>query len=141
MATESTADTGPFDLGSTPIHIGPGSRTIPIADFGFDVASFEAYIAAHCRPGEPGRLIMVETTPSDWPSWECHGEGDEIVIVLEGRAEFIQEIGGEERRMPVRPGVTLINPKGIWHTADVQESLTAIYITPCPGTEHRERSS
>ena len=54
-------------------------------------------------------------------------------------AEFIQQIDGEERRMPVGPGSTVLNPRGVWHTADVTEPLKAIYITPCPGTEHRAR--
>ena len=145
MTTSSGPErtTGPFDLSSTPIHLETGagaeSPAVPLADFGFDQAAFEAYIAAHCEPGAPGRLIMVESTPKDWPAWECHTEGDEIVIVLEGKGEFIQEIGGEERRTPVKPGVTIINPKGVWHTADVAEPLKAIYITPCPGTEHRKR--
>lgn len=135
--------TGPFDLSKTPIHLGTqeGAETpaVPLPGFGFDPPSFHAYVAAHCRDGEPGRLIMVETTPTDWQFWECHTQGDEIVIVLEGRAEFIQEIDGAERRMPIGPGSTLINPRGVWHTADVQESVKAIYVTPCPGTEHRER--
>ena len=79
--------------------------------------------------GEPKKVAAIQVRT----------EGDEIVIVLEGRGEFVQEIGGEERRTPVRPGVAIINPKDVWHTADVQEPLKAIYITPCPGTEHRQR--
>jgi len=135
--------TGPFDLSSTPIHIGSEvnaeNPAVPLPDFGFDGPSFEAYIAAHCKPGAPGRLIMIETTATDWPAWECHTDGDEIVIVLEGKGEFIQEIDGEKHRTSVSPGVAIINPKDVWHTADVSEPLRAIYITPCPGTKHRER--
>jgi hypothetical protein len=33
----------------------------------------------------------------------------------------------------------MINPAGVWHTADVEEPVKAIYITPCPGTQHRAR--
>jgi mannose-6-phosphate isomerase-like protein (cupin superfamily) len=135
--------TGPFDLSKTPIHLGsvvaPGNPALPLAGFGFDGPSFERYIAEHCAPGAPGRLIMVETSPTNWPSWECHTEGDEIVIVLEGEGVFIQEIDGQTRRTPFAPGCTLINPAGVWHTADVTQPLKAIYITPCPGTEHRAR--
>jgi hypothetical protein len=39
----------------------------------------------------------------------------------------------------VGPGSTLTNPAGVWHTADVEQPLKAIYITPCPGTRHRAR--
>jgi uncharacterized cupin superfamily protein len=135
--------TGPFDLSKTPIHlssqVGADTPAVPLPGFGFDGPAFETYIAEHCQPGAPGRLIMVESTPADWRAWECHTEGDEIVIVLEGKAEFIQQIGGRERRTAVGPGGTMINPAGVWHTADVQETLKAIYITPCPGTQHRAR--
>jgi uncharacterized cupin superfamily protein len=141
VASQPRRETGPFDLSSTPIHLAnDGSRpVVPLPGFGFDGPSFEAYIADHCEPDAPGRLLMVESTPGNWGAWECHTEGDEIVIVLKGKGEFIQEIDGKERRTPAGPGTTIINPKGVWHTADVEEPMKAIYITPCPGTEHRER--
>ena len=133
---------GPFDLSETPIHLDSVNATdnpaLPLEGFGFDGPSFEAYIATHCAAG-PGRLVMVETTAKNWQHWECHTLGDELVIVLEGRADFIQEGEGDNTVLPVRAGSTIINPKGIWHTADVSEPLKAIYITPCKGTEHRER--
>lgn len=135
--------TGPFDLSKTPIHLDgradPEASAIPLREFTFDAESFERYIAQHCRPGAPGRLVMIESTPTDWSAWECHTEGDEVVIVLEGKAVFVQEIEGESRRTAVGPGSTLINPANVWHTADVEEPLKAIYITPCPGTQHRPR--
>lgn len=141
--SDTNRPTGPYDLSKTPIHLGSTSSgdnpAVPLPEFGFDGPAFEDYIAKHCEPDAPGRLIMVESTPTNWPTWECHPEGDEIVIVLEGRAEFIQEIDGEQRRAPVRPGSTMINPAGVWHTADVAEPMKAIYITPCPGTQHRPR--
>jgi quercetin dioxygenase-like cupin family protein len=134
--------TGPFDLKSTPIHLGSlaGAEqpAVPLPGFAFDGPAFESYVANHCTSG-PGRLIMVESTPQSWSAWECHTEGDEIVVVLEGKAEFIQEIDGEERRAVVSPGSAIINPAGVWHTADVTEPLKAIYMTPCRGTKHRKR--
>jgi mannose-6-phosphate isomerase-like protein (cupin superfamily) len=136
-------DAGPLDLSSTPIHLesrpGSGNTAQAIANFGFDGPSFEAYIEKYCDTDAPGRLVMVETTPSDWRLWECHTKGDEVVIVLEGKALFIQEIDGEERGFEVGPGSTVINPAGVWHTANVEQPMKAIYITPCPGTQHRER--
>ena len=133
--------TGPFDLSKTPIHLdgGAGHAALPIPDFNFDGPSFERYIAQHCAPSAPGRLIMVETSTTSWASWECHPEGDEIVIVLEGKGIFIQQIDGETRKLPFGPGSTIINPAGVWHTADIDLPVKAIYITPCPGTQHRAR--
>jgi quercetin dioxygenase-like cupin family protein len=141
-AASGSRETGPFDLSATPIHLGQADANqaaLPIPGFGFDGPSFEAYTRAHCSEGAPGRLPMVESSPSDRPVWECHPEGDEIVVVLEGKGTFLQEIDGEERRMTFSPGTALINPAGVWHTANVEQAMKAIYLTPCPGTRHRER--
>lgn len=136
-------ETGPFDLSKSPIHldsqVGASKPAIPLHGFGFNGPAFEAYMAAHCSPEAPGRLVMIETSPTDWPAWECHSEGDELVIVLEGEAEFMQQIDGSELRFAVRAGDTVINPAGVWHTANVTKPLRAVYITPCPGTQHRPR--
>ena len=133
---------GPFDLSKTPLHLASllsqESPVIALQDFGFDGPSFESYIETHCTQG-PGRLIMVETSPVDWPVWERHNKGDEIVILLAGSGEFIQEIDGKHERIKVEQGHAIVNPQGVWHTADVTESITALYMTPADGTEHRER--
>lgn len=133
--------TGPFDLAKSPIHL-PSDATapaVPLPGFGFDGPAFEAYIAKHCPPGAPGRLAMIETSPTSWGSWECHDAGDELVIVLEGEGVFFQEIDGATRSAPFGAGSTFLNPTGVWHTADVSKPMRAIYLTPCPGTKHRPR--
>ena len=139
----TSRETGPFDLAKTPIHlasrVAPDASAVPLPGFGFNGPAFEGYIAKHCAPGEPGRLVMIETNPKDWGAWECHTQGDELVIVLEGEGDFLQEIGGETRRAGFGPGSTFINPAGVWHTANVRKPMRAIYLTPCPGTQHRPR--
>lgn len=75
----------------------------------------------------------------DWPTWERHTKGDELVIVIEGSGTFHQVIGDETRSSPFKAGDTFINPKGVWHTADVTSPMRAIYVTPCPGTENKPR--
>lgn len=139
----TTSGRGPFDLARTPIHLGSigrgASAPLPLSEFGFDGPSFGAYVEAHTSDQQPGRLVMVEETPTDWPAWECHTLGEELVIVLAGKATFLQEIDGEVERIPVEAGSAIINPTGVWHSAEVEESLRAIYITPCRGTDHRTR--
>lgn len=139
----SERETGPFDLSKSPIHlgsrVGADNPAVPLHGFGFNGPAFSEYMAKHCSPGAPGRLVMIEASPTDWPAWECHTQGDELVIVLEGEADFIQEIDGTQRRFAVSAGSAVINPAGVWHTANVTKPLRAIYITPCPGTEHRPR--
>lgn len=130
--------TTPINLGHTPVHLGTRGVAEKIDDFHFDPASFEKYIGAKCGQ-EPGHLAMIEETPTDWPAWECHPEGDELVIVLAGRATFLQEMSEGTISVDVGPGDAVLNPRGVWHTANVTEPLRAIYVTPCPGTNHRPR--
>ena len=127
-----------IDLTQSPIHIGRDS-TFALTGFSYDGPSFEAYVDKHTSPEEPGLLMMIETSPGDWGTWERHPEGFEIVHILEGSGTFYQENEAGDVAIPFGPGSTLINPPGVWHTADVSETMKAIYITPCPGTDHKPR--
>ena len=133
-----------IDLSRNPIHLhAPAQEQVKaqvLQDFNYDAASFESYIADFCSVEDPGRLVMSETSTEDWTMWECHTAGDEIVIVLAGEGDFIQIIDDHEVRIPACPGVTILNPAGIWHSADIRSAITAVYITPCLGTEHKSRS-
>ncbi len=128
-----------YDLSKTPIHLGDEDTALPIGDFNFDGESFMAYIEGHCQ-SNPGRLMMIESTPASWATWERHPQGAEIVFVLEGSGSFFQELeDGSVTEIPVQPGAAVINPPGVWHTADITEPMRAIYITPCPDTDHKPR--
>ena len=37
------------------------------------------------------------------------------------------------------PGDYAINPRGAWHTADADEPVVALFITPGEGTQNRQR--
>jgi hypothetical protein len=50
-----------------------------------------------------------------------------------------QEIDGQVRTAALRAGEALINPVGVWHTADVATAATALFITAGLGTENRPR--
>jgi hypothetical protein len=39
----------------------------------------------------------------------------------------------------LEPCQAMINPAGVWHTADVHEPVRFMTITPGQGTEHRPR--
>lgn len=126
-----------FNLTDTALHLSGAQRVVPLPGFAHD---YDAYVAQHCTPADPGRILVQYTTTEAWPTWEVHPAGDEVVIVLSGRARFIQDLDGVHHTVEVGPGEVLINPAGVPHTADVIEPFTALYITPGPGTEHRERS-
>lgn len=127
-----------LDLIKDAVHLGASSRALPVLDFGHD---YDKYLKDFCSDGDPGRLVCLYESKSDWQAWEAHPAGDELVVVLSGKAEFLQEIEGEERRVIVAPHQAIINPPGIWHTANVIEPFLALFVTPGPGTLHRPRSS
>jgi uncharacterized cupin superfamily protein len=134
----STTDSTTYNLVTTPLHLGDTS-VLPIDDFKFDGPSFMAYTEKHCSQGSPNRLMFIEESPVNWGAWECHQEGDEVVVVLEGEGVFFQERDNAVIEIPFKAGDVVLNPKGIWHTADVTVPMKAMYLTPCPGTEHRVR--
>ena len=57
-----------------------------------------------------------------------------------GRITLHQEhVDGTEVQVALGPGQYAINGPGVWHTADVADSATALFITAGQGTEHRPR--
>lgn len=127
----------PLNLLQDAVHLfGNQSKASPILDFGQD---YDRYLNEYCSDEDPGRLVCLYETKADWSNWEAHPAGDELVVVLSGRAEFLQEVDGEVRKVTLGPHQALINPPGIWHTANVIEPFLALFVTPGPGTLHRPR--
>ena len=60
----------------------------------------------------------MHTFSAPWESWEVHPHGDELVVCTDGTISLHQEIDGEVRTVTIRAGEAVINPSGVWHTAD-----------------------
>jgi quercetin dioxygenase-like cupin family protein len=127
------------DLTTTPIHLGRGSRATPVAGFAWDPDVLAAYSAAVAGDGDEGRMVMVFDGSGAGTDWERHPAGDEVVICLSGRITVIRNLSGEEEPVELGPGDAMINPRGIWHVVDADESARFMTITPGVGTEHRPR--
>ncbi len=56
-----------------------------------------------------------------------------------GTITLHQEIDGNVRTVTLQTGDAVINPPGGWHTADVESSATALFITSGRGTQNRAR--
>jgi mannose-6-phosphate isomerase-like protein (cupin superfamily) len=83
-------------------------------------------------------LLSCYTFKEDWPSWERHPAGDELVCLLSGEATMLFEEGGTERGVRLeKPGEYVLVPKGTWHTARTSVSTTMLFLTPGEGTENR----
>jgi hypothetical protein len=125
-----------------PIHLGLGATAVPQPEFPRDERAMDWYMdyaARHAEDGAEGRLVSCFRFSEDWPSWEMHPAGAEIVVCLEGSMTLIQQIDGEEVRTPLAAGEYAINPPGVWHTADVPERATGLFVTAGAGTQGRPR--
>jgi mannose-6-phosphate isomerase-like protein (cupin superfamily) len=97
------------------------------------------YATRHAADGEEGRLVSCFRFTEDWAGWEMHPAGAEVVVCIAGRMTLIQEIDGAEVRTALTPGEYAINPKGVWHTADVDGEATGFFVTAGAGTQGRAR--
>jgi mannose-6-phosphate isomerase-like protein (cupin superfamily) len=135
----SDAAPEPFDLTSTYAHLGLGARVEPLPGFAWTPDYLGSYLERTAADGAEGRLVCLIGQDESWTSWERHPAGDELVVLLSGRVDLVQELGGEERVVALTPGMAVINPPGVWHTADVHEPGQALFITAGRGTETRPR--
>ena len=123
-----------MELSSTFVVLGPDLAAVPVAvtptvyeqlDRDFD--------------GFKGRVLVARYAfDSDWPTWEIHPHGDEIVVLMAGRAEMIlDESAGRRCVVLEKPGEFVIVPKATWHTARIAEPTSMLFVTPGEGTENR----
>lgn len=82
-------------------------------------------------------LISCHEFSSDWPTWEIHPHGDEIVILLEGSTVFwLRLASGTEEVELKEQGEYVIVPKGTWHTAKTAKYSKLLFITPGQDTKN-----
>lgn len=88
----------------------------------------------HCSQGW---LISEHDFDRDWPSWEMHPEGDEIVRLVQGAVDLHLEYPDGIRVIQLRDQAAVIVPRGIWHTARVPVPSRTLHISRGQGTQHR----
>lgn len=120
-----------FDLRTTALHldgIGPITAHGTTGDF-WD---------HHTRPEfRSGHILSVFEYTETWGHRERHPHGDELAIVVAGRAELLLDAGNGETACPLLPGQGAVIPSGSWHRVRTHEPTTMLFITPTPAdTEH-----
>lgn len=121
------------------IHLGLGATAVPQPPFD-GMAWYERYGARHGADGLEGRLVSQHSFTEDWPSWEMHPRGSEVVICTAGEMVLRQAFAdGRVEAIALAAGDYAINPPGVWHIADVAAAATAIFITAGEGTQHKPR--
>lgn len=128
-----------FDLSSHPVHLGLGASMGVEPEHTGTAEWYMAYGARHAADGVEGRLVAIHTFSQPWGTWEMHPNGHELVVCLAGELVLHQEIDGAVRTVTLRPHEAVVNPPGVWHTADVSAEATALFITAGMGTEIRPR--
>jgi mannose-6-phosphate isomerase-like protein (cupin superfamily) len=121
-----------FTLSDTYVWLdgGDGAHRLEVGD--------DFWEAIDRRAGlDDGRLVMVMRYEADWPSWEMHPAGDELVYLLEGGVDVVVDDGNEERVVELRGRSACLVPAGAWHRAIVHEPGDALHITRGSGTRHR----
>ena len=129
----------PFEITHFPVHLGLGATAETQEKFDGTPQWYERYGAAHADDGAEGRLVSFHTFGEPWDSWEMHPAGAELVVCVDGHITLHQEIDGKEHIAELDPGQAVINPPGVWHTADVEGSASALFVTAGVGTEIRPR--
>lgn len=122
-----------------PIHLGRDGAMVPQPAFGRDMSWYMDYAQRHAGDGADGRLVCVLPFTEDWKGWERHPAGGELVYCISGRMILHQEMPEGVLTTEIMAGEYAINPPGIWHTADIPEPSTALFITAGAGTENRPR--
>ena len=128
-----------FDLTSTYVCLSPDG-----AASSFEVTpDFWGTVDERADLNE-GRLVAVFESATDWPQWEMHPEGEEILVLLSGRMTLIFDAGGkdagdEAQPIELTPGRACIIPRGAWHRARVPVPSRLLAITHGRGTQHRAR--
>jgi mannose-6-phosphate isomerase-like protein (cupin superfamily) len=128
-----------FDLSRFPVHLGLGAKATVQPEHTGNVDWYASYAERTASDGVEARLVAMHTFSKPWDSWEMHPKGDELVVCLAGRIVLHQEIDGAVRQVTLEKNQAVVNPPGVWHTADVDGEATALFITAGAGTEMRPR--
>lgn len=133
MSTLTTSSA--TSLLSTYVHLRDDRTAAPIEN----TPAFWRELTGGQRPElDAGRLLMAMDFTEDWPTWEIHPAGDEIVLLIAGEADLVLDLDGREERRPLRsPGDFVVVPRGVWHTAKISSYSKMLFITPGEGTENR----
>ena len=129
-----------FALDSNLIHLGLGATAEVEPEFTGEMSWYGGYTQRHASDGVEGRLVAMHSFTEPWEVWEMHPLGSEVVVCTAGEMTLLQELpDGTQQSATISAGEYAINDPGVWHTADVAEHATALFITAGLDTQHRPR--
>jgi quercetin dioxygenase-like cupin family protein len=122
------------DPSLTYLHLGTGPETqlLPVTDAFWSTIDERTDL-------HTGRLVTGMTNDADWPVWEVHPVGDELIVVTSGSVRFHLDDGSSVSTVTVAAPEYIVVPAGTWHTADTLGPAHLLIVTWGEGTEHRPR--
>jgi quercetin dioxygenase-like cupin family protein len=149
----------PQKLSDYPVHLGLGATCTVQPEFTGTEDWYAAYGQRTEGDDAEGRLVSSFTFTSSWTTWEMHPHGAEMVLCIAGTVTLIQEgrataaatttddhetttaAAEVTTKVQLNPGEFIINPPGVWHTADVEEGqeTTVVFITAGKDTQIKPR--
>jgi mannose-6-phosphate isomerase-like protein (cupin superfamily) len=119
-----------FDPTTTYVDLAPsGATAIPVTET-FWPDMIEGRLALK------GRLVSAYEI-HDFPHWERHPAGEELIVMLSGAMDIILEEPGGLRTVSVGAGQAFLVPKNVWHRGIVRAPGRALFVTEGAGTEHK----
>jgi mannose-6-phosphate isomerase-like protein (cupin superfamily) len=126
----------PLDFSSTYLRLRADASIEPLT---VDNTLWQRIIAGQLGDFHNEFLIACGSCDADWPTWEMHPNGDEIVCLLSGAVTFVlQEAQGTQTIDLNQSGQYVVVRKGIWHAARTRGPCRLLFITPGEGTQHRQ---
>lgn len=126
---------GPYVLSSTYLRLRPDASVEPLPT-GHDF--WQRVMSGKLGDFHNEYLVITGSYDKDWPTWEMHPNGDEVVMLLEGSTTLVLEIDGRERLVELSEStVYVVVPRGTWHTSRTRKTCRMLFITPGEGTQIR----
>jgi mannose-6-phosphate isomerase-like protein (cupin superfamily) len=120
----------PFDPKTTYVDLMPsGAREIPV-----DESFWPDLISGRLKL--EGRLVSAYEM-HDFPNWERHPAGEELIVLISGAMDMILEEPAGERTVTLKAGQAFLVPKNIWHRGVVRAPGQALFVTEGAGTESK----
>jgi mannose-6-phosphate isomerase-like protein (cupin superfamily) len=126
---------GPLDFSSTYLRLRADASTEPLT---VDNTLWQRIMSGQLGDFHREFLIACGTCDADWPMWEMHPNGDEIVCLLSGAVTFLlEESLGTQTIDLNNSGEYVLVRKGTWHRAKTRGPCRILFVTPGEGTQHR----
>ncbi len=79
-------------------------------------------------------LVTEFAFTADWPTWEMHPQGDELVYLLAGAIDLHLEQDDGLKVIAIDGSGAVVVPRGVWHTAKVRAPSRMLHVTRGAGT-------